>query len=80
MMGSQHMSPTVEGFAFVARGSCPPTLQENHQPRKGRPWCDHCARPDHTRDAYWKLHNKLVDWRTKSTQDKESRLNSAIAI
>nr|DAD41271.1 TPA_asm: hypothetical protein HUJ06_015594 [Nelumbo nucifera] len=42
------------------------------QPRKGgRPWCEHCHRPGHTKETCWKLHGKPADWKPKTTAEKE---------
>ncbi|XP_039004046.1 uncharacterized protein LOC120130986 [Hibiscus syriacus] len=30
--------------------------------KKGRPWCDHCRKPGHVRDKYWKLHGRPTNW------------------
>lgn len=32
-------------------------------PRHGRPWCDHCKRPGHTKESCWKIHGRPVDWK-----------------
>ena len=81
MMGGQHSSPTLEGSTFATHGSRPPFQQDTCQQRKGRPWCDHCAKPGHTKDKCWKIHNKPANWRpSKSNFDRDSRANSATAV
>ncbi|KAI5405367.1 hypothetical protein KIW84_052229 [Lathyrus oleraceus] len=49
MLGSQ--SANIKGHALVARGP----------PKKGRGWCDHCKRPEHTKETCWVLHGKPTD-------------------
>ena len=75
MKGGQHSSPTLEGSAFAACGSNPQNQQDTCQQRKGRPWCDHCAKPGHTKDTYWKIHGKPADW-----SDRDNRANSISAV
>ena len=56
-MGNQVPSIPNEGFALAARNTNLPL--DSHRPKKGgRPWCDHCRRPGHTKDNCWKLHGK----------------------
>ncbi|CAH9091924.1 unnamed protein product [Cuscuta epithymum] len=33
------------------------------QRKNGRPWCDHCKRPGHTKETCWKIHGKPSDWK-----------------
>ncbi|XP_061350224.1 uncharacterized protein LOC133295408 [Gastrolobium bilobum] len=33
--------------------------------RNGRPWCDNCNKPDHTKEVCWKLHGKPANWKSK---------------
>ena len=41
--------------------------------KKGRPWCEHCGRPGHTRETCWKIHGKPNDWKlAKYVAEKES--------
>ena len=49
-----------ENSTLIARGN-----QYNvtdNQPRKGRPWCDHCKRPEHLKETCWKVHGKPANW------------------
>lgn len=48
----------------------------DNRPKKGRPWCDHCRKPCHTRETCWKIHGKPVDWKP-SRSSLESRGNTA---
>ena len=80
MMGGQHSSPTLEGSTFAACGSHPQNQQDTLQQRKGRPWCDHCSKPGHTKDTCWKIHDKPADWRpSKSNFDRNNCANLATA-
>ncbi|KAJ9556964.1 hypothetical protein OSB04_011578 [Centaurea solstitialis] len=50
------------------------------RPKSGRPWCDHCNKPDHVRDNCWKIHGKPADWKPKrATTSSESRGNFVAA-
>ncbi|KAK3041977.1 hypothetical protein RJ639_002285 [Escallonia herrerae] len=40
----------------------------DNQPHKGRPWCDHCRRPRHIKEKYWKIHGKPADWKPRKPQ------------
>ncbi|XP_024018573.1 uncharacterized protein LOC112090754 [Morus notabilis] len=39
---------------------------------KMKPWCDHCKRPWHTRDACWKIHGKPSNWKKKTPVDNRA--------
>ncbi|KAL5741619.1 hypothetical protein ACOSP7_028351 [Xanthoceras sorbifolium] len=78
MMGShvktKSTNPTIEISALAAR----PNLYNfnDHQQRKGRPWCDHCRRLGHTKETCWKIHRKLANWKpNQANNDRESRSN-----
>ena len=36
------------------------------QKRNGRPWCDYCKRPGHTKETCWKIHGKPSDWKPRA--------------
>ncbi|RVW33127.1 hypothetical protein CK203_117727 [Vitis vinifera] len=61
MMGSQDSVTNPESLAIAVRGN--PSNNNDHSPKKGQPWCDHCRRPGHTKDTYWKIHGKPTDCR-----------------
>ncbi|KAI9162379.1 hypothetical protein LWI28_026726 [Acer negundo] len=67
----------IDGSALAVRGT-----QNNFndgRPRRGRPWCDHCRRPGHTKETCWKIHGKSADWKpTRPTYDRESRGNMVL--
>ena len=67
MMGTQASSNAPEGSALVSRG----TNAADSRQRKGRPWCDHCRRPGHTKETCWKIHGKPAEW--KPNKEKEAR-------
>ncbi|KAL6312307.1 hypothetical protein AAG906_004897 [Vitis piasezkii] len=48
---------TIETSALATRGS------DNHAKSRGnKKWCDHCQKPNHTKDTCWKLHGKPANW------------------
>ncbi|CAL5381095.1 unnamed protein product [Camellia sinensis] len=53
-----------EGSALVSRGtySGPNTRQQ-----KGRPWCEHCRKPGHSKDNCWEVHGKPADWKPRQS-------------
>ncbi|RVW87880.1 hypothetical protein CK203_039746 [Vitis vinifera] len=80
MMGTRPFSNVQEGSALISQGST--NIQEgtalvsrgstyDARQKKGRPWCDHCRRPGHTKETCWKIHGKPTDW--KSNKEKEAR-------
>ncbi|RVW58951.1 hypothetical protein CK203_107662 [Vitis vinifera] len=70
MMGSQDSMTNPESSALAVRGN--PSNNNDHRPKKGRPWCDHCRRPGHTKDTCWKIHGKPADWKpSRFANDKE---------
>ncbi|KAK3041993.1 hypothetical protein RJ639_002301 [Escallonia herrerae] len=83
MMGTRPSSSILEGSALVSRGSSPsipegsgfvsrgPTSTNDARQRKGRPWCDHCRRPSHTKEICWKIHGKPANW--KPNREKEAQ-------
>ena len=78
MMGSQTASPVTESSALAAHGT--QYQHSDNQQRKGRPWCDHYRKPDHTRETCWKIHGKPANWKpTRVSNDRESRSNMASA-
>ncbi|RVX20874.1 hypothetical protein CK203_002528 [Vitis vinifera] len=70
MMGSQDSVTNPESSALAVRGN--PFNNNDHKPKKERPWCDHCRRPGHTKDTCWKIHGKPADWKpSRFANDKE---------
>lgn len=66
MMGSQGISTTTENSALVSRKQN--FSSNDNRARKGRPWCDHCRKPGHTKEVCWKLHGKPADWKPNKPQ------------
>ena len=78
MMGSQTTSTVTESSALAAHGT--QYQPSDNRQRKGRPWCDHCRKPGHTRETCWKIHGKPADWKpTRVSNDRENRSNLASA-
>ena len=69
MLGNQTLSNSNEGSALAARGSNLAT-NDNWAKKGGRPWCDHCHKPSHTKDICWKLHDKPADWKPRQVDWK----------
>ena len=44
---------TIETSTLAARGS-----NNRAKSRGNKKWCDHCQKPNHTKDTCWKLHGK----------------------
>lgn len=66
VMLSSTLNPATEGSALV---TCSPFNSKpagGDQKKNGRPWCDHCKRPGHTKDNCWKIHGKPADWKPSS--------------
>ena len=60
--------------ALAVRGN--PSNNNDHRPKKGQPWCDHCRRPGHAKDTWWKIHSKPAYWKpSQFANDKEGRGN-----
>ena len=70
MMGSSSLYPEAETSALVARGPQHQS-QDNKQKKQGRPWCEACHKPGHTKDICWKIHGKPANW--KPRQPPESK-------
>ncbi|KAL5546093.1 hypothetical protein UlMin_005780 [Ulmus minor] len=76
MMNDNLSTPTVEGLALNTHNSS----QDNKQ-RKGRPWCEHCKKPGHTKETCWKIHVKPADWKpNRARNDWETRANIAATL
>ncbi|XP_031277410.1 uncharacterized protein LOC116135837 [Pistacia vera] len=80
MLGTQNNQQITEGSALVVREQFS-SSNDNCQ-RRGRPWCDHCKKPGHTKDTCWKIHGKPKNWKPResrghhvSVEDKPTYLN-----
>ena len=47
-------SPKPEGIGLGIKGP---------KPQSGRPWCEHCRKPGHTKDTCWEIHGKPPNWK-----------------
>ncbi|KAL5776510.1 hypothetical protein ACOSP7_009436 [Xanthoceras sorbifolium] len=72
MMGPRTDTPaasSTEASALAVKN-----MHFSNPHKGGRPWCDHCKCPGHTKETCWNIHGKLVDLKTKNTSaEKESR-------
>ncbi|GAV70451.1 UBN2_3 domain-containing protein [Cephalotus follicularis] len=69
MMGGQGAPTIPESSALMSRR----TIFTNDKQRNGKPWCDHCRKPGHTKETCWKLHGKPADWKPKNERDHDSQ-------
>ncbi|XP_040972881.1 uncharacterized protein [Gossypium hirsutum] len=56
------------------------THQSSPSSKRGRPWCDHCKKPGHSKEKCWKLHGKPQDWKSKHSRDNKSSLVVATSV
>ncbi|KAL6342999.1 hypothetical protein AAG906_017019 [Vitis piasezkii] len=56
MLGGSTIS-TIETSALAACG-----LDNRAESRGNKKWCDHCQKPNHTKNTCWKLHGKPANW------------------
>ena len=68
MLGAPNSATHSEGSAMASRGSC-------SQPKKSRPWCEHCKKTCHTKYTHWFIHGKPGD--AKFPRSKDARGNVA---
>ncbi|RVX23717.1 Retrovirus-related Pol polyprotein from transposon RE1 [Vitis vinifera] len=74
ILGTKPLPTIREAFSEVRREESRKKLMMGTRPfsnKKGRPWCDHCRRPGHTKETCWKIHGKPTDW--KLNKEKEAR-------
>ena len=69
MMGTQNTASTTEnsGSALAARGLTHQSSDNRH--KKGRPWCEHCRKPGHTKETCWKIHGKPTNWKPNQSNN-----------
>ena len=76
MMGSHQQPNMAESSALKTQF----TPFDNRQKFKGgRPWCDHCRKPGHSRETCWKIHGKPADWKPRQPLVKEGQGNHVAA-
>ncbi|KAL5564556.1 hypothetical protein UlMin_027720 [Ulmus minor] len=56
MMTDNLSTSTVEVSALYTHNS-----SQDNKSKKGRPWCEHCKKPGHTKETCWKIHGKPAD-------------------
>ncbi|KAK5785187.1 hypothetical protein PVK06_039741 [Gossypium arboreum] len=56
------------------------THQSSPSSKRGRPWCDHCKKPGHSKEKCWKLHGKPQDWKAKHSRHNKSSLVVATSV
>ena len=56
----------TEGSTFVSRS----IYFENDGPKKS--WCEHCKKPWHSKETYWKLHGKLANQKPNPKRDGQA--------
>ncbi|GMP46736.1 hypothetical protein CsSME_00014783 [Camellia sinensis var. sinensis] len=72
MMGSHQQLNMAESSALKTQFAPIDNRQKN---KGGRPWCDHCRKPGHSRETCWKIHGKPADWKPRQPLEKEGRGN-----
>ncbi|XP_073132807.1 uncharacterized protein [Henckelia pumila] len=65
------MSPnTLDSSALAS------TQSPDSKSFRGRPWCEHCRRPGHTKETCWKLHGKPPNWKPRGNVAISPQFNS----
>ncbi|RVW68334.1 hypothetical protein CK203_064538 [Vitis vinifera] len=72
MMGSHQQLNMAESSALKTQFA---PFDNPKKIKGGRPWCDHCRKPGHSRETCWKIHGKPVDWKPRQPPEKEGRGN-----
>ncbi|RVX11614.1 Retrovirus-related Pol polyprotein from transposon RE2 [Vitis vinifera] len=72
MMGSHQQLNMAESSALKTQFA---PFDNRQKIKGGRPWCDHCRKPGHSRETCWKIHGKPVDWKPRQPFEKEGRGN-----
>ncbi|RVX13764.1 Retrovirus-related Pol polyprotein from transposon TNT 1-94 [Vitis vinifera] len=72
MMGSHQQLNMAESSALKTQFA---PFDNCQKIKGGRPWCDHCKKPGHSRETCWKIHGKPVDWKPCQPLEKEGRGN-----
>ncbi|RVW57690.1 Retrovirus-related Pol polyprotein from transposon TNT 1-94 [Vitis vinifera] len=72
MMGSHQQLNMAESSALKTQFA---PFDNRQKIKGGRPWCDHCRKPGHSRETCWKIHGKPVDWKPCQPLEKEGRGN-----
>ncbi|RVW47126.1 Retrovirus-related Pol polyprotein from transposon RE1 [Vitis vinifera] len=72
MMGSYQQLNMAESSALKTQFA---PFDNRKKIKGGRPWCDHCRKPGHSRETCWKIHGKPVDWKPRQPLEKEGQGN-----
>ncbi|RVW91065.1 hypothetical protein CK203_039943 [Vitis vinifera] len=64
-MQGKTSSTSSESSALAAHDSNQ-SAYDNKQKKNGRPWCNHCHKPGHTKDRCWQIYGKPADWKPHS--------------
>ncbi|RVW35073.1 Retrovirus-related Pol polyprotein from transposon TNT 1-94 [Vitis vinifera] len=72
MIGSHQQLNMAESSALKTQFA---PFDNRKKIKGGRPWCDHCRKPGHSRETCWKIHGKPVDWKPRQPLEKEGRGN-----
>ncbi|RVW20455.1 Retrovirus-related Pol polyprotein from transposon RE1 [Vitis vinifera] len=72
MMGSHQQLNMAESSTLKTQFA---PFDNRQKIKGGRPWCDHCRKPGHSRETCWKIHGKPVDWKPRQPLEKEGRGN-----
>ncbi|KAH9796155.1 retrovirus-related pol polyprotein from transposon RE1 [Citrus sinensis] len=56
MLGEPKSLTAPETSALAVQGS-------NNSNKGGQLWCDHCHKPNHTKEHCWRLHGKPTNWK-----------------
>lgn len=77
-MTTQGSSDSLEASALPTHG--PNLNHDSYQSRRnGRPWCEHCKKPGHTKDTCWKIRGKLADWKPRAVLQNKGESRGLIA-
>ena len=64
MLGKKLFGPVENSTLLGTTATASHNPNNQHHPDdKPRVQCDHCNKPHHTRETYWKLHGKPADWK-----------------
>lgn len=73
-----HVMPkdsNLVSFEIIALVICGNDSNRLHS-KKMQTWCDHYQRSYHTKETYWKLHGKLLDWVPNRKKKKKRTYSS----
>ncbi|KAG8375958.1 hypothetical protein BUALT_Bualt09G0013300 [Buddleja alternifolia] len=71
VMSLPHTTETV-GSALVKKRSDGNNLKGAVFGKDKQIWCDHCKKPNHTKDTCWDFHGKPADWKPQNQRKKEA--------